>query len=127
MARGKLEPGMKEKQFKKGKSGNPLGGKLHDSEMRMLKKLTKEELKEVGNLVLMNNVDELRKIGRDPNASALKTMLASVCVRVISKGDMQAFDTLLNRLIGKVKDEIEHTGSNLRVNLTLPRNGTEKK
>lgn len=129
MGRGKLEPAMIAKQFKKGQVANPEGARAHDPEMRMLKRLTKEEMKEVGNLVLMGNVDSLKGIGKDPKSSALKTMLASVCVRVISKGDMQAFDILLNRLIGKVKDEVEHSGMVARpkVILTMPANGREKK
>jgi hypothetical protein len=37
-------------------------------------------------------------------------MVASVALKIISKGDMYALDVLLNRLIGKVKDEVLLTG-----------------
>lgn len=118
-------------QFKKGKSGNPLGGKLHDPEIKILKRLSKEELKEVGNLVLQNDMKALQAIGKpDSGASVLKMMVAAVAVRVVQKGDMQALDILLNRLIGKVKDEVEHTGPNgapAMVMLTMPANGSEAK
>jgi hypothetical protein len=110
---------MKEKQFKKGKSGNPLGAKLHDPEMRMLKNLTKDEMVEIGSLVLKGSVNQLRAIAKDPNCTALKCMIAAVAVRTISKGDPAALDVLLNRLIGKVKDEVNFTGSTTSVTTIL--------
>lgn len=98
------------KPFKKGQSGNPLGAAMHDPQVRALKALTKEEMIEVGSLVVKGSVEQLKEIAKDPNASALKCMIAAVAVRTISKGDPQALEVLLNRLIGKVKEEIKHTG-----------------
>lgn len=116
--------------FAKGVSGNPLGGKLHDPEIKAIKKLTKEELKEMGSLVLKNNLDALREIKDDPKASVLKVLVASVCIKAIAKGDMHSLDVLLNRLIGKVKEEIAVEGDGLAapiVNIVLPNNGRQKK
>ena len=123
-ARGKPNP-QNLRPWKKGQSGNPLGGQLHDAEIRAIKKLTKEELKELGAIVLKNNLDELMKIQDDPNASVLKVLVASVCVKAIKKGDMYSLDVLLNRLIGKVKEEIEHSGDvrPATVNIMMPNNG----
>lgn len=114
-------------KFKKGQSGNPSGGRAHDPALRMIRHLTKAELVEIGNLVIKNNMEELKKIGKDPNASVIKTMLAAVAVKIITKGDMHALDVLLNRLVGKVKDEVEHTGTlhAPQVVVTLPSNGRE--
>lgn len=122
MARGKLEPGMIEKQFKKGQSGNPLGGRAHDPVMRALKRLTKDELKEVGSLLLRGNLDALKEVSQDKKANVLKVMLASVCVRVMKQGDMHALDILLNRLVGKVKDEVDVVQADgpIKVNVYLP-------
>jgi hypothetical protein len=97
--------------------------------MKMLKHLTKQELIEVGNLVIKNNREELVKLAKDPKASVITTMIASVAAKIISKGDMHALDILLNRLIGKVKDEVSHSGlvTNVaKVTLTMPANGSEK-
>ncbi len=93
-------------KFKKGVSGNPAGARAHDPEMRMIKHLTKQELAEIGNLVIKNNMKALQAIAKDPNASVIKTMIASVAVKIVTKGDMQALDVLLNRLIGKVRDDV---------------------
>lgn len=123
------KPPPKHSQFKKGQSGNPLGGKLQDPQLRMIRHLTKVELIEIGNLVIKNNIDELKAISKDPNASVIKVMIAAVSVKVIEKGDMHSLDVLLNRLIGKVKEEIHTTGTlNIpQVRVTLPSNGREVK
>lgn len=99
---------------KKGEpSRNPKGRQIENPEMKKIKNLTREELVEVGSLVLKGSVDELRAIAKDGKATALKCMVAAVAVRTISKGDPQALDALLNRLIGKVKEHIEVDGLNL--------------
>jgi hypothetical protein len=101
----------KEHQFKKGQpSPNPLGRKLQDPAMRKLAKLTKEELVEVGSLILKGEIKNLKKLAVDTEATVLQRMVASVAVRIMGKGDMHALDLLLNRLIGKVKEEVEITG-----------------
>ncbi len=92
--------------FKKGVSGNPLGRAIEDPAMRMVRHLTKQELVEIGNLVIKNNMKQLQAIAKDPNASVIKTMIASVAVKIVTRGDMQALDVLLNRLIGKVRDDV---------------------
>lgn len=113
--------------FQKGQSGNPLGGKLGDPNMKKLRALSKAELVEVGNLLVKGDVTALRENARDPKATVLQTMLASVAVKIISKGDMGALNQLLDRLIGKVKDEVHHTGDVIpgsRVTIIeLPDNG----
>lgn len=114
------------KKFKKGQSGNPLGGKLHNPELRMIKHLTQSELIEIGNLVIKNNTDRLREIAKDPQASVIKVMIASVAVKIISKGDMHALDVLLNRLVGKVKDQVAVTHQTSgRVVIKTYKNGSE--
>ncbi len=98
-----------EYQFKKGQSGNPLGGKLHNPELRAIKKLTAIEVAEVGSLLLDGNLAALKAVAKDPNATVLKVMIASVAVRTISKGDYGALDTILNRLVGKVPNTVAVT------------------
>jgi|SRR5579859_3291368 len=112
----------KRTRFKKGQSGNPLGGKLHDPEIRAIKKLTKEQLKEVGSLLLNYKLKELKALARSKEATIMQQMIASLAFRIIVKGDPVAFDKLLDRLIGKVKEEIEHSGTAAQhvVRLYLP-------
>ncbi len=95
---------------KKGEIRNPLGGKAHNPELRMVKRLTAIEVAEIGSLVLKNDIAALKAIAKEQTASTLKVMIAAVAVKVIEKGDAHALDVLLNRLIGKVKEHVEVTG-----------------
>ena len=113
-------------RFKKGQSGNPLGGKLHDPAVKAFKNLTKAEMVIVGNMIIKGDIEGIKELAKDPKANVLQAMIASVAARVISKGDMQALDVLLNRLIGKVKDEVLHSGDVLnapQIVVTMPSNG----
>lgn len=109
-------PWMVATQFKKGQSGNPLGGKLANPELRAIKRLTSIEVAEIGKLVISKNSAKLKAMIEDsannPESkhSALKIWIATVAYKGIKKGDAHALDILLNRLIGKVKDKIEITG-----------------
>ena len=100
------------KPFKKGQSGNPLGRSLENPEMKKLKNLTEAEMVEVGSLVVKGTIKQLRAIKDDPNASALKCMMAAVAIKTISTGNPQALDILLNRLVGKAKERVEVVSTN---------------
>lgn len=115
----------------KGEVRNPEGARSHDPEMRKLRTLTRAELVEIGNLVLKNNIKQLKAISKDDDATVLKRMLASIAYRIIIEGNMEAFDKLLNRMIGKVQDDVKFTGipqgPTARVVVTLPDNGRSVK
>lgn len=115
--------------WKPGQSGNPSGGRAHDPALKALKRMTKDELAKIGQLVLDGDYETLVELAGDRSASVLAQMLASVCLRIINKGDHAALDTLLNRIVGKVKDELDVGGTGLaaRVVVTLPSNGREAK
>lgn len=116
--------------WQKGQSGNPLGAKAHNPELKVIKNLTEKELIDVANLVIKGNLGELLAIRESDEATILQKMLASVCVRVMKKGDMQALDVLLNRMIGKVKDKVQVNNigtTQSRVVVTIPSNGKEAK
>ena len=116
-------------RFQPGKSGNPAGRPPEPAELKAVRALTKSQLAEIGIMVATGDHDALRAIMEDDGETVLKKMIASVCLKVIHKGDMNALDVLLNRLIGKVKDEIEHSGNGgaARVIVSLPSNGREAK
>lgn len=97
-------------RFKKGQSGNPQGARLHNPEIRLIKRMTLDQVVEIGSLVLDGNVAELKRIARDEKESVLKVMLAAVAARTITKGDPEALDALLDRLIGKVPNPVQLSG-----------------
>lgn len=126
---GGKNPPPEETRWAKGQSGNPNGRPKDPPGLSKLKNLSRVELVEVGNLVIKNDIKKLKAIAHpDSGESVLKTMIAAVCVKVIQKGDMHALDILLNRLVGKVKDEIEHKGNALgggKIIVHMPSNGRE--
>lgn len=123
------------KKFKKGQSGNPLGGQRHDPIKKELKRLTSKELERVGAIVIKGDRKDLEAIFKNKESTLLELMTASISQRIIYKGDVDAWNLLLDRLIGKVATKIEATGKDgtpLNMNgpqviVTLPSNGREAK
>lgn len=116
--------------FKKGQSGNPRGRPVEPPELKLMKRLTRQELVEVGELIIMGDVGTLKKLRGDDSCTVLKGMFISVCMKILRDGDMEKFDKLMSRFIGKVKDELDvnHSGEvQGRVLVMLPPNGREKK
>lgn len=103
-------------QFKKGQSGNPSGGKAHNKEIKLIKRLTNIEVAELGALILQKNITALRDIAEDaknnPDSkhSSLKSIMAMIAVKAFAKGDAHSLDAILNRTAGKVPDKIHLTG-----------------
>lgn len=123
--------------WKKGESGNPKGRKKDLPEVKTLRHLTAAQMAEIGNMIVCGDFDGLKRIGEsikigspDHNRyTALQIMVASCAAKIIQKGDMYMLDVLLNRLIGKVKDQVVHSGipaaAAPQVIITLPSNGRE--
>lgn len=99
------------KKFQKGQSGNP-AGRPPDVLGRKMRALTAEEFREMANLIVKGDMNELKEIAKDPNQTALRAMIASVAIKITERGDMHSLDIFLNRLVGKVKEHIEVTGAN---------------
>ena len=113
-------------KYKKGQSGNPKG-RPPDMLGKAMRQLTAEEFREIANMIIKGSIDQLKAMSTSKDSSALKVMIAATVVKIISRGDMHALDILLNRLVGKVKDQIEMTGRDggPQVILTMPRNFKE--
>lgn len=105
-----------ETRFKKGQSGNPTGANQFTKEMRAVRRLAAAEVAEIGTLIVSKNATKLKAILSDaknnPESkhSALKVWMAAIALKGITKGDPNAMDVLLNRVVGRVKEKIELTG-----------------
>lgn len=85
-------------RFKKGQSGNP-GGKPKQL-------LTKDTVyKHLSKFAHMSRVELQEKVINNPSATMLEIMIASVMVRAAKDGDYARLSFLLDRSVGKVKDE----------------------
>lgn len=94
------------RRFKKGQSGNPLGGKLHNPAIRAIKRLTNDEIADIGSMLLAGDVKTLEKIARSKKETPLRAMIAAVSVKAINSKDSYALDTILNRVAGKVPSSV---------------------
>lgn len=117
-------------RFKKGVVNNPNGARAHDPELKKLKALSKAEFVEIGNLVIKSSMNELKTISDNLDNPVLQIMISRVCLKIASKGDMTALNVLLDRLIGKVREDVKFTGDvslPAQIIVTLPSNGREAK
>lgn len=99
--------------------------------LKQVKRFSRQELVECASTLLGSSLAQLRAIREDRQAPVIKVMLASICARIIARGDMHALDTLMNRLIGKVRDDVKVSGSidapPAQVVIMLPPNGRDLK
>lgn len=115
-------------RIKKGQVNNPYGSQGKNYAYTQFKKLTRDQLQEMANLLLWGNMEALKKLQDDPTASALACTISSVILKIHEKGDVHSLDVLLNRMIGKVKEVIETNNADDKpiVQIILPSNGRER-
>lgn len=97
-------------RFKKGESGNPAGRPALPPEIRELKKLAKDDLEKLISLLLDATDQRIEEILNSPETPMIEKIMAQVLKKSYETGSMGQFDMVLNRVIGKVKEHIEHTG-----------------
>ncbi len=86
-------------RFKPGQSGNPSG--------KPKGLLTRDQLK--SNIWKFTALDQeqLHRILDNPNSSVMDAMLASIMKKTIELGDASRLEVILNRLVGRPKEELE--------------------
>lgn len=87
---------------------NPRGGGAHNQDVKLIKKITNEDLAIVMTAVLSQSQSDYELLRAAPG-NKFKEMLVSVIDKIIEKGDMQAMNALLDRTCGKVKENIHVT------------------
>lgn len=120
------------RKWKPGESGNPAGGRKHDKHFKEMKRLTKQKLAELIEVVLMNGKPALQRILKEDQDKecVLKIWLASAAVTGIRKGDLYPLEWIVSRVVGKVKDEVHHSGeisAPVQVVVSMPPNGRDIK
>jgi hypothetical protein len=100
--------------FKKGQAGNPLSGRKPTSpEMKEARKITRARFEEILNKYIHEPVFELEKFLLNKNHEAIDYLVVRILYESIKKGDQVRLNFVLDRLLGKVKDVVDHniTGS----------------
>lgn len=102
----------KHAQFKKGQSGNPAGGRLHNPVTKALKNLTIETYREVIQLVLTGNVAAIKAMVEHPSTPAIQVGIATAFMKAIKNGDYAVIERIAERIVGKIPDELKVTSNN---------------
>lgn len=96
------------KKWKKGQSGNPSGrAKMPEDLREIRKKYSKQIIQGLLAQCLDKSVEELESILKDKNNKVVDHLVGRVALLGIVKGDPVRFNFILDRLIGKVKEEKE--------------------
>lgn len=110
-------------KWKKGESGNPKGRPVIPKGSLEIRKLTAEELIEIGTTILRANDAEVERIFSDPNEPYINRIVASILKRTYEQGSSGQFDTMMNRIVGKPKEVVEHLG--LKPSILVRQDGSE--
>lgn len=109
MAHGRKTGG---RNFQKGQSGNPKGMNSKGiTEARKLNKaLVTELLNKFINMPTCDLVDFVRRNTKEQGSDpTIETLVASILIKAINEGDQARLNFILDRLIGKVTDKVEHS------------------
>lgn len=96
-------------QWKPGQSGNPGGRIPLPPEVKRFKRTTHRQITEM--LAKYWNMEEaeVKRIIKDPKTPAGERIFANIFLGAMSKPDTNLSTFILDRLVGKVKDEINIT------------------
>ena len=53
--------------------------------------------------------------GNDPTTPIFELIIISILKNAFTKGDYQRISFVLDRLVGKVKDQVEHSGDGFKI------------
>lgn len=113
----------KKDRFKPGQSGNPNGRPPMPKEINRFKKLTIEELEELGSVLMRSTKAEIDDILKDPAESQIRVIVAKALMLAASEGNFNMLDSILNRVIGRPKEKIDLTVT--KPSILIKKDGTE--
>lgn len=101
--------GKEKTQFKKGQSGNPGGRIKLPEDVKQAKNMNRVELERTLNRLVHMTPMQLKEILNAPNTPVFEVMIAQIVTKAAQQGDHMRLNFLLDRMVGKVKEHIEHT------------------
>lgn len=105
--------------FKPGQSGNPAGRVKMPTEVKEAKRMTQESAITMFNLLAHATKEELSAIIKDPTTNVMTLALAQVLIKGIQNGDQARVNFIFDRMLGKVKEQVEHSTGSDGFNVTV--------
>ena len=102
-----LPEGLEKYKWKKGQSGNPAGRKKKFITIAKEEGYALTEINDAIQQILGMQIHELREIGENPKATILEKTVAKALYTSYSKGKLDNLETLLSRVFGKPKQQID--------------------
>jgi flagellar biosynthesis component FlhA len=100
------KPGRK---FQKGQVANPLGAGAHNPVVKAAKKLTAETVARMIEVIANHPSDEMDSL-KSMKLSFLEEFLLTGLIQARKKGDLDTLLKVLERVVGKVKEQVDHSG-----------------
>lgn len=97
------------KNFVKGQSGNPAGRPPMPKELQNVRKLSPSYIKIVISKLCNMGKEDLEKYLKDNRTPMVEITIGAILVKATAEGDYSRLNFLLDRSIGKVKDNLEIT------------------
>ena len=97
------------KPFEKGQSGNPNGRPRKYVTLLVDQGYKRSEINDTIQNMMAMTVDELKQVWDNPKATILEKTIASAMRKSIEKGTLYSLETLLSRVYGLPKQEVEST------------------
>ena len=95
-------------KFKPGQSGNPSGRPKLPEDLKKARRLNQIEVGRLMNRFSDMSIGELRKLMENPSVSTLDLMIGKIVIEAIKHGDQSRLNFILDRMIGKVTEKVEH-------------------
>jgi hypothetical protein len=71
----------------------------------------KAEVNDTIQALISMNVEEIKEVLTNDQATILEKTVASALIKSISRGDLSSIESLINRVYGKPKDHVETSGT----------------
>jgi len=98
--------------WKKGQSGNPHGSKPKVSNAAMaIRFASKEHIHELYWKLLNANKIEVQEILANPTISVIEACILTAIIKDMEIGETKTIERMMDRVIGKPVNNIEHSGS----------------
>jgi len=96
------------KSWKKGQSGNPNGRPKLPGDLWRARGLNQLEFERTVNQFLFQDREYLNRILNDPKTTAFELLIGQMITMAIKQGDFQRLNFLMDRILGKAKETIDH-------------------